>query len=257
MSSTASVSSDHGIMSRHTAQHEVSATCSQIHHDSHPVTVLEQLNALRNEESFTDIFLQTDDGHRIPCHRVILAASCPYFNAMLTSGMGETTSKHVVMHDISGSILKQIIDYCYTGSFILTDETVNDIAQAANFLQFTAIEEECVRYLQSHLNATNSLETEQVANRLFNRQLSEQAHDYSMVNFADVTFSQEFLEFSEEEIQNFISTDLSVDSEELVYEAVMRWVYHDEEDRKSTLVVLMKKLLFELMTESFILEIAG
>ncbi|XP_038068339.1 kelch-like protein 30 [Patiria miniata] len=237
-------------------QRQVSSP-NHINHSSHPATLLEQLNSLRKEEQLTDICLQSDDGRRFHCHRVVLAAACPYFSAMFTSHMGETHTDQITLHEIAGAILGQFIDYCYTGSLLLTDDTVNAVAEAANFFQFTAIEEECVRFLQTRLNAMNSLETEQVANRLFNRQLSAQARGYSVGNFADVAFTQDFLDFTREQIEDFISKDVGVDSEEEVYEAVMRWVYHDIEERKSALTSMFEKLLFEVMPEAYVLQIAA
>ncbi|XP_022102816.1 kelch-like protein 21 [Acanthaster planci] len=233
------------------------SSANHIHHTSHPATLLEQMNALRKDKMLTDICLESDDGQQFHCHRIILAATCPYFSAMFSSHMGETSSDKVTLHDIAGSILGQLIDYCYTGSLLLTDDIVNDVAEAANFLQFSAVEEECVRVLQNRLNAMNSLETEQVANRLFNRQLSAQAHGYSVKNFSDVAFTQDFLDFTQEQIEDFISKDVGVDSEEEVYEAVMRWVYHDKDKRKTAIPSLFEKLLFEMMPEAYVLKIAA
>ncbi|XP_033637111.1 kelch-like protein 30 [Asterias rubens] len=257
MSSKASCDQSLGVVNSMPDALHQDSSANRIHHNAHPAILLEGLNTLRNEESLTDISLVTEDGQQIACHRVVLAASIPYFKAMFTSGMQETKSQQVRMQGIAGSTLRLIVNYCYTGSFIITENNVEEVANASNILQFESLEEECARFLGSRLNATNSLETEMVGQRLFNRQLSSQAHDYSVGNFTDVTFSQEFLEFSEEQVDDFISENLYIDLEEEVYYAVMRWVKHDWENRNSYLSTLFTKVFFELMDNNFLLEIAA
>lgn len=56
---------------------------------------------------------------RIPAHRLILSAGSEYFAAMFTSGLRETNQSEVELQDVDGSALNALVQYCYTGMFIL------------------------------------------------------------------------------------------------------------------------------------------
>ena len=48
----------------------------------------------------------------MPCHRVVLEAASPYFTAMFSSGLEESTSAKVQM-TIDPDVLFNVVDYVY------------------------------------------------------------------------------------------------------------------------------------------------
>jgi len=69
------------------------------------------LHRLRCDAKFSDYTLKTD-GLSLPCHRLILAAASPYFEAMFTSGMEESSADFVELKDTSSEALESIEEYC-------------------------------------------------------------------------------------------------------------------------------------------------
>lgn len=48
-------------------------------------------------------------------HRVVLAASSEYFDAMFSVGLEESLKEHVELPTVPPNILPKIIDFIYTG----------------------------------------------------------------------------------------------------------------------------------------------
>lgn len=52
----------------------------------------------------------------LQAHRVVLAASCAYFDAMFNVGLEETQKGNVALPSVPPDILPMIIDFIYTGN---------------------------------------------------------------------------------------------------------------------------------------------
>jgi hypothetical protein len=66
--------------------------------------------------------LQTDIviGERtFPCHKVILCAMSPYFEAMFYHDMRENRDGVVKLHDIDEDIFGKILEFLYTGKDVV------------------------------------------------------------------------------------------------------------------------------------------
>ena len=57
------------------------------------------------------------NGNTYPCHRAILAAACPYFNAMFTSVMRESRESQITLfHEpTSTNAFEHLLMYLYSG----------------------------------------------------------------------------------------------------------------------------------------------
>lgn len=91
---------------------------------SYPVyaqKLLLNLNHLRLESRFCDVDIIVGNVV-ISAHRAILSASSSYFEAMFRPDMGlnEGKQKSVTIHSINPEILKNLIDFIYTGQIDIT-----------------------------------------------------------------------------------------------------------------------------------------
>ncbi len=73
-----------------------------------------------------------EKAQQFPVHRFIVAAQHGPLGAMCSISMKEMNSGHVVLNDISPSVLKALLTYLYTGTFDLRcpDEIVDLLATA-------------------------------------------------------------------------------------------------------------------------------
>ncbi len=77
-----------------------------------------------------------------------------------------------------------------------------------------------------------------------------------MKNFVEVALSsEELLELTPQQAINvFGSDELNVKSEELVWDAILRWITHSPEDRKEHIVELILQVRTGLMETQYFME---
>ena len=61
------------------------------------------------------------------------------------------------MIDIDESTLRNLVDFCYTGSIKIDEENVHSLLAAACLLQMQEVEDFCCRFLKDQLDVTNCL----------------------------------------------------------------------------------------------------
>ncbi|KAL3868768.1 hypothetical protein ACJMK2_041532 [Sinanodonta woodiana] len=226
-----------------------------LHGASYSEGLLKRLNGLRGQGMFTDIILCVGQ-EEFPCHRNVLAASSLYFQAMFTCDLRERNDLRVVYDKVSPWTLKRIIDYVYTGVLEVTPENAQEMLAAGNLFQYPAIVEGCCEFLLGQLHPSNCLGIEYFAQVHSCKQLQEDANKYVLENFSTVVKFDEFLELSVDRLLSYIGNDLiDVKNEETVYEAVMRWVRYDKEERKEHLCQLLQEVRLAVIDLTYLEKI--
>ena len=82
--------------------------------DKHAQLILAQINKMRNGQHFCDVQLQVGK-QTFKVHRLVLAASSPYFAALFTGGMKESSKDVVEILGIEAGIFRILLDFIYTG----------------------------------------------------------------------------------------------------------------------------------------------
>ena len=74
--------------------------------------VIKAFGNLREDNDFADVTLASEDGHQVEAHKVILAASSPFFKDMLVK------KKHnhplIYMRGVKTETLMAMVDFLYT-----------------------------------------------------------------------------------------------------------------------------------------------
>ena len=68
--------------------------------DNHAGRALGGMTSLRLARSLCDVTLQADDNQQFEAHRVVLAASSPYFRAMFAGDMEESRQRLVAIRQV-------------------------------------------------------------------------------------------------------------------------------------------------------------
>lgn len=133
-----------------------------------------------------------------------------------------------------------LLDYCYTGKIIITDENVEDLLQAADLLGFADVKETCAHYLMDQLVTENCLGIYQLAERFSCMQLSQKAESFMKKNFAAVSKYSEILSLDAMCLKSIIeSDDICIDSEFQLLQFIFEWVESDMQARRKMIAILL------------------
>ncbi|KAG9278451.1 kelch-like protein 40a [Astyanax mexicanus] len=209
---------------------------------------------LLENDKFVDCVLKIKD-REFPCHRLVLAASSPYFKAMFLSDMEESKKREVVLQDVEPSIMGMILRYIYTSDINLTEQNVQDIFMVANMYQIPSIFSVCMTYLEQKMVLSNCLAILRLGLLLECPRLAVKARDFICDRFELIVRDQDFHQLGSAELAAIITCDsLNVEKEETVFEALMGWVEHDPRERLKDLKDLLHCIRFRLMPQVYFKE---
>ncbi|XP_075706042.1 kelch-like protein 35 [Rhinoderma darwinii] len=213
--------------------------------------ILQSLNTDRQSGLFTDVLLRVD-GQTFCCHKVILSSRSSYFRAMFTNGFKERDDHVVDLHEISAPVMGLVLDFMYEGRISIQEDNVEDILQASDKLHLYSLRDDCVTFLDGQLDPSNCVGIMKFADMLSITSLSEKSKKLMLEGFEEVSCHEEFLKLSKEDLVEYLSNDdLAVGKEEVVFEAVMRWV---KDNGREALKDLLEQVRLPLMDPAYFLE---
>ncbi|XP_068599940.1 zinc finger and BTB domain-containing protein 37 [Brachionichthys hirsutus] len=116
-------------------------------------SVLSHLNQLRVQGRLCDIVVNVQ-GQSFRAHKVVLAASSPYFRDHMSLGQMSTVSLTVIRNP---TVFEQLLSFCYTGRLCLQLADIISYLTAASFLQMQHIIDRCTQILEGiHLKISRA-----------------------------------------------------------------------------------------------------
>eukprot|EP00061_Rhincodon_typus_P016049 g44056.t1 len=192
-----------------------------------PVRGYSLMEEIRRQGKLCDVTLRVGD-HKYTAHRIVLAASIPYFHAMFTNDMIECKQDEIVMQGMDPSALEALINFAYNGRLAIDQQNVQSLLIGASFLQLQNVKDVCCTFLRERF-----------------------IHQH----FVEVSMSEEFLVLPFEEVFELVARDeLNVKSEEQVFEAVLAWVRFDRENREEYLSQLLTRVRLPLCRPQFLTD---
>ncbi|XP_068166112.1 kelch-like protein 10 [Antennarius striatus] len=180
-------------------------------------------------------------------HRIIMCNCSPYFQALFCQH-APCSRTHFTIPDVSADMMEVIIGFAYSGSVSVTEENVQDLLIAADYLIVTGIVEACNNFLEENLTPENCIGVRRFT--ISCPQVQHKAHFLLMNRFEEVVSSENFLELNLQELSDILDSDeLNVNDEKTVYEAIVRWINHEPERRTSHLPALLSKARLALCSK--------
>ncbi|XP_023280920.1 kelch repeat and BTB domain-containing protein 12-like [Seriola lalandi dorsalis] len=220
----------------------------------HGSLLLRKLERMRASEELTDVVLLAE-GIPFPCHKVVLSAFSPYFQAMFTCGLKETRGGEVSLRDTPAQSLELLLDYMYRAELPLSNDNIQGVAAAAFLLHVDGAFRLCQSHMEASMDASNCVGLYHWARDLGATGLADCALRYLCQHFAQVCVEEEVLDLDAQSLGNLLgSDDLNVSQEEVVLELVLRWVERRRGDSQSEAqaVQLLRRVRLELVDPGFL-----
>lgn len=226
-----------------------------------------------------DVSLLTEDGVRIPAHKVVLASSLQYFQSMfvgpfLSTTMSltvmstpsssivnrplyaESSQSEVIIRGVEGRALEQIVRWCYSGIVVPTEENVQHLLTAAKMLSATEVETVCCDFIRRNMSVENVLGIVEYAELIGCLDLKKIALDFVHRNFMLIMSTEDFAKVDPHRLAEIISSDaLDTGSkgEEAVLQALVIWIDVDRDNRKQYLPQLLHHVRFPRIPKDVLL----
>ena len=177
-------------------------------------------------------------GEELKAHRLVLAASCPYFDAMFTSELLESQQEKILLQGVDYEALKLLVDFIYGGEITVTESNVESLLSAASLWQLVPVINFCSQFLQEQVEADNCVGILRFADAYGCQDLFNCCQRYILHHFSEVISTEEYVTMPEYLLVDLLkSEELRVQSEEEVLDAVLKWIKYERETR-SLLTVL-------------------
>lgn len=207
---------------------------------------------LLENDKLVDCVLKIKD-KEFPCHRLVLCACSSYFRSIFLSDLDESKKKEIVLEDVEPGVMGLVLKYLYTSKINVTEHNVQDIFAVANIYQIPSIFTVCVSFLQKRLSLSNCLAVFRLGLMLDCPRLAVSARNYACDHFQLISRDEEFLQLLPSELAAVLTSDnLSVETEETVFEALMAWVSRDIEGRTKELPGLLDCVRLRLLSEDYL-----
>uniref|UniRef100_A0A8R1DQQ7 BTB domain-containing protein n=1 Tax=Caenorhabditis japonica TaxID=281687 RepID=A0A8R1DQQ7_CAEJA len=186
-------------------------------------------NELRSKCQLCDVALVVEN-KKFSVHKVVLAATIPYFHGMFTLDLMEANLKEIQIEEMSYETVEQLLTYAYTGELRISTTNVQSVMMGANFFQMQEVVQHCGTFLLTRLHPSNALSIREFCKMMSaNKEIIEQADDFVQKHFLSVSRDDDFKKLEVTDVVELLEKDnLYVDSEEQIYVAAMAWLNADK-----------------------------
>ena len=220
------------------------------------VELVKRLNMLRRQDHLCDVTLVTKDDKEFKAHRNVLSAASPFFFKLLQSDMKENREGIARFEEISGAVMEDVLEFIYTGSVEVTQENVEDLIAAANYLLIPGLKTVSGRFLEEQMSESNCVSTFYFAEKYQCDELITNATKFIHANFASVAEMDEFLNLEAKEVERWISSDeISVIAEADVFKIVLKWIEQNNSERKESFENLFGHVRLASLSRDFLIDV--
>lgn len=228
-----------------------------VYEDSHRSDqVMNEMHRFYQIGRLCDVVLDTGETSRYPCHRLVLAASSVYFERMFSNDMTEAHASEIRLNDVPGVALQHLIEFAYTSKLTVSKDSVLETFEAADMLQFPKAREFCQEFLLDQIDTQNCLSFLTYADAFSCTPLYEKAMLCAAKNFQLICRTREFLELPVSHLAILLTEDnIEIEYEEYIYEALKRWILHDEDARFAQLARLFRSIRLNFVSRWYLIEV--
>ncbi|XP_028276131.1 kelch-like protein 10 [Parambassis ranga] len=150
-------------------------------------------------------------------------------------------------------MMELIIEFAYTSSVNVTESNARRLFMAADTLNIVKLVQICCNFFEKRLCSDNCIGIWQFTKTYHAPELHLKAFHYVLSHFEEVAFGEEFLQLSARDVSDIIRRDnLTVRKEAAVFEAIVRWITHEPQEREGYTDLLLSEVRLSMMPTEYI-----
>lgn len=210
------------------------------------------LQCLQNGK-YSDINIKVN-GDIIPAHKCILMASSPFFAEKLHN----YDSNEVELNECPAGAVKELIDYLYTSRLNITQDGARDLLSVSCRLELASAKNAVELFLKMRMTTPLAIQTLKKQKNVSSENLLDVARNHAANYFGEIAENPDFISLPIDELEVLIQkTNLNVENEEQVYNAVLKW-FKEKENFKNysdQLFRLLQHVRLPLAKPQFLFDI--
>ena len=224
------------------------------------VEMMKRLDIQRRNEQFCDVILEVgsgDDQARLKAHRIVLCAASPFFYNALNSDMKEKKEGVIRLEEMSKAVMEEVLEYLYTGHVDINEhKNAFELLQMADFLVLPSLKEHSSKFISQTLSCSNCVKAYYSAERYHCHELQKSARDFTFANFLDVRQSDDFLNLSVTQVEEWLSSDdITVKAEEEVFQVVVKWMEKAKRRKHQSFFKLFRHVRLVHVSRSYVFNV--
>ena len=181
---------------------------------------LKNIKRLHDFGLLHDLSFLTTTKTEVKAHALICAACSPLVKQEVTKG-----NRQIYLPAVDENVLKEILDYFYTGRITLSIDNILLISRLAKHLKLEVLYEICLKLIQVNLNANNWNDYDQFSVDYCMDELRKLCDLFMLRHFEELIISDNFLKLPLERLVKLLKDDeLLVANEDIVLSAVLTWL---------------------------------
>ena len=231
---------------------------SETERQQYCVEMMQRLNIQRRNEDSCDLILEVgsgDDRARLKAHRNVLCAASPFFYNALNTEMKEKKEGVIRLEEASKGLMEDILEYLYTGHVEISERNAVDLLAMADYLIIPSLKVKSCEVISQSMSHTNCLLFYYAAMSYQCTELQERTRNFILANFMSVTGTDDFLELSRKQVEEWISRDeIKVKSEEEVFQVIVKWMEEREIGEHEEFFQLLRHVRLMHVPRSYVLS---
>lgn len=179
----------------------------------------------RNEQ-LCDAEIVSSDGQSFKVHRLVLASSSDYMNALLAEDrFKDSADCPINLPDVPADMVRAILNWMYGCEYKVRNTAMAIcLLEAASWLQCKALIDQVEDKLCNLISAEYCVDLWALGDRLSRTRLAKKAEEVARASFDDLAKSDSFVDIEFDRLLSLVKANqLQVSKEQEVYEAVLKW----------------------------------
>ncbi|XP_029934354.1 kelch-like protein 11 [Myripristis murdjan] len=198
----------------------------------------------------------------VSAHRSVLSAATDYFTPLLGGQFSESLSGRVEIREWSSETgpdpetVESVIQFMYTGEMRVTTANVHEVLELADRFLLGQLKNFCGEFLKRKLSLTNCVAVHSLAHMYTLDQLAQRAAEMIRQNFHKVIQDEEFFTLPFHLVRDWMSdSEIIVESEEELFETVVKWVQRNTEEQEKRFEELFRLLRLPQITPTYLTRV--